>query len=177
MHFTVYPFTIMLLTCWTCKSYQPPPIDKIDDVIKERRRSSCRQTSLSGKLARPGKDGFLHMGRFYFKDKKLFDALLISLNRRKWPLKNTSNIVNADNNEYEDTFSVCFESVGYANVAMRMCHECRDVGKPTNRKDQYFVDMNSLAQERTVLCYGCLGKTLYTMQQKRTRCTNKNDKR
>ena len=51
-----------------------------------------------------------------------------------------------------------FEKVGEVSVAMRLCVQCRDVGKNKKKLDQYFIDLMEIttSDDRTILCSKCM---------------------
>ena len=51
-----------------------------------------------------------------------------------------------------------FEKVGEVNVSMRLCVQCRDIGKCKKKYDQYFIDLMEITtnNERTILCSKCM---------------------
>ena len=84
--------------------------------------------------------------RFYFDDAKKFKHLLMIFNHS------------------EAAMYKSFQCVGYANVAMQLCTSCGDSGKHKRDKDRYYVDINEITKNRTILCHGCIGYLLKEME-------------
>ena len=51
-----------------------------------------------------------------------------------------------------------FENVGEVNVSMRLCVQCRDIGKYKKKYDQYYINLMEITTNnvRTILCSKCM---------------------
>ena len=85
--------------------------------------------------------------RFYYEDMEEFKNLLKLLNQRN---KGDANGP--------------LKCVGSVNTAMRMCVQCHDVGKDERKTDKYYIYRKEVAKSRTVLCHGCVGAKLLTLE-------------
>ena len=152
--------------------------DEIEEVIKHTNRK--------------GRDIYTgnHADRFYYKDEETFENLLELYNseqRKLWENKeNEKNITKTDdedqnigeNGERKFPWIPLISSevpdihgptgplqfVGKVNCCMRMCIRCGDAGKKMFQKESYYMNREERAQVRTVLCRGCLGAELRSLE-------------
>ena len=50
-----------------------------------------------------------------------------------------------------------WECKGEIQASFQLCILCKDIGKPKSYKEKYFLNVNEIKQNRTILCKGCLG--------------------
>ena len=102
-----------------------------------------------------------HRHRYYFKDRICFNDLLILHNqdatRGSGVFTRKSLRLSYEEKTLQFGPMIC---VGTVKVSMRMCTRCGDSGKNVSCVDRYYVYKNEIAQNRTVLCEGCVGAKL-----------------
>ena len=81
----------------------------------------------------------LNYDRFYFLQKKEFDATLNSYNQKVEECRSTPyHESHLNKNQFYGKQK--FRSVGYANIRLRFCTICQDNEKEGLEEDLYFVD-------------------------------------
>lgn len=119
--------------------------------------------------------------RYYYDNSEIFEKLLKEYNQRNAEKQRVSFDVKCPEKRWTAADFRCaekrnghdvshqptqcrFECVGCVNVGMRMCVRCRDTGKKKFRKDRYYINKLEIAQQRTILCHGCMGEKLHNME-------------
>jgi len=85
--------------------------------------------------------------RFYYNDKKTF--------QKKLKLFKSLSNSDAEFTDRNETWTD-YKCIGYANPQLRFCTACKDHDKD-NENELYFIAVGEVSQNRTTLCYGCLG--------------------
>ena len=94
--------------------------------------------------------------RCYFEEHRHFRRKLKAFNQS--PNQTVCALIRKNNTESGNARHH-FRSTGFANVRIKMCTRCADERKSSSM-ERYYVDVNEKAQQRTILCYGCLGMLL-----------------
>ena len=118
------------------RSYNPSELSLVFHVHEEHNRNHGKSIR---KIPYKAVNNDVFSRRYYYSDIDRFEELL--------------NIYNQENVEKNGPI----ECVGHVNTSMKMCSVCGDTGKSTLRKDRYYVIAKEVAQNRTILCHGCVG--------------------
>lgn len=96
------------------------------------------------------------VGPYFYPSSRDFSVALEVMNRR------AVKRISKENKGLEDVWycDYLWEYKGHVTAGQQFCIICRDIGKPRNMLEKYYMDTVELKQERSILCHGCMGRML-----------------